>query len=290
MQLRQQPTLGKPNTQKPRPAVPRTAVLLAVCLVSGCLSQGSQTLTRPERYEVRSEQLFVMSDFRLPQDHPLILDLVELRKQVAHSLDLPLEGEPVVVYLFQDEPEYRSFLEATYPDLPPRRAYFVGTPKELAVYTFWGDRIQEDLRHEFTHGLLHASIHEVPLWIDEGLAEYFEVAGSQPGEVNTQYVTQLTTAFSNDWRPNLERLESLTDFSQMQRIDYQESWAWVHFMLHSTPDAREALLAYIADLRSGSVDVPLSERLQENHPQVIDRFTNYVASLQGLGTQISSLP
>ena len=159
----------------------------------------------------------------------------------------------------------------------------------MAVYTFWGDRIQEDLRHEFTHGLLHAGMREVPLWLDEGLAEYFEVAGASPGEVNGQYVTQLTTAMGNDWHPDLKRLESLGDFSQMQRIDYQESWAWVHFMLHSTPDARDALLGYIEDLRSGSAAVPLSQRLEEDHPQVAQRFTNYIASLQGVGTQISSL-
>jgi len=259
-------------------------------MASGCLSQATQPLTRPAEHAVRSEQLLVMSDFELPKDHPLILDLVELRKQVARELNLSLQGEPVVVYLFRNEPEYRSFIEATYPDLPPRRAYFVGTPKELAVYTFWGERIQEDLRHEFTHGLLHASLSEVPLWIDEGLAEYFEVAGAGPGEVNKQYVEQLTTALGNSWRPDLQRLERLTDFPQMQRIDYQESWAWVHFMLHSTPDTQAALLAYLNDLRSGSTDVPLSERLEEVHPQVAERFTNYLASLQGIGTQFSSLP
>ena len=32
-----------------------------------------------------------------------------------------------------------------------------------------------DLRHECTHALLHAVLPAVPLWLDEGLAKYFEV-------------------------------------------------------------------------------------------------------------------
>ena len=42
--------------------------------------------------------------------------------------------------------EYRKYIEETYPGLPFRRAYFIGTPDKLAVYTFWGDKIREDLR------------------------------------------------------------------------------------------------------------------------------------------------
>ena len=43
------------------------------------------------------------------------------------------------------------------------------------VYTYWGNRIQQDLRHELTHAILHSVLKDVPLWLDEGLAEYFEV-------------------------------------------------------------------------------------------------------------------
>ena len=47
--------------------------------------------------------------------------------------------------------------------------------EDLLVYTYWGDRIQQDLRHELTHALLHSVLKDVPLWLDEGLAEYFEL-------------------------------------------------------------------------------------------------------------------
>jgi hypothetical protein len=234
----------------------------------------------PARHSVRSERLLVQSDFQLPKDHPLIADLIQLRGQVSRGLELPEQQKEVVVYLFSNEQEYTRYLDATYPGLPKRRAYFVGTPRELAVYTFWGQRIQEDLRHEYTHGLLHATLTEVPLWLDEGLAEYFEVIGAEPGQVNVDYAQNLVTLLGNGWRPDLKRLEQLDKFEQMQRIDYQEAWAWVHFLLHSTPETREILVAYLKDLQTEADPVPLSARLEQNGLRVSDRFLNYVATLR----------
>ena len=52
------------------------------------------------------------------------------------------------------------------------------------------------------------------------------------------------------WKPNLKRLETLTDAAQMDQRDYAESWAWVYFMLHSPPERREILTSYLADVRA----------------------------------------
>lgn len=256
----------------------RLAVLLAL-LLAGCRSGPSRVVAAPAKHSVRSDRLLVLSDVKLPKDHPLIADLVVLREQVVKLLDLPPQRDQVVVYMFNTELEYSQFLQATYPGLPNRRAYFVGTPRELAVYTFWGDRIQEDLRHEYTHGLLHASLKGVPLWLDEGLAEYFEVIGPRPGEVNREYAAGLTTVMANGWRPDLERLERIKKFEQMQRADYQESWAWVHYMLHSSPETKGILLDYLHDLRDDSDPVPLSGRLRQDRPEYAVRFLNYAATL-----------
>ncbi|MCA9017497.1 MAG: DUF1570 domain-containing protein [Planctomycetaceae bacterium] len=255
-------------------------LLLCLLFAPGCHSAAkNQTVHLPARHSVSAEQLIVLSDFKLGQDHELFQDLIKLREDVAATLNIPLNSEQVTVYLFTNQEEYRNYLDMTYPGLPPRRAYFVGTPKELAVYTFWGERIQEDLRHEFTHGLLHASLKTVPLWLDEGLAEYFEVAGNTPGQINRDHASRLSTALNNGWKPDMKRLEQLEKVSQMQRVDYQEAWAWVHFMLNSTPETRDTLLDYLAELRTNSKPEELSARLPRDIPGVDQRFVNYVASL-----------
>lgn len=258
---------------------------LFATLGAGCQMMGrtEKSVALPTSHCIREEQLLVLSDIRLRKDHPLIVDLTELRGEVAMTLKLPLEKNPVIVYLFSNEKEYRQYLNATYPKLPPRRAYFVGTSTELAVFTYWGDNIQEDLRHEYTHGLLHSCMRHVPLWIDEGLAEYFEVVAKNPARVNADYAHKLGTSLVNGWRPDIRRLEQIQEFSKMQQLDYQESWAWVHFLLHSTPDSRHTLVEYLNDLRTNPQASPLSERLERDIPDVQTRFLAYLGNLPQTG-------
>lgn len=265
------------------------AVLAALAV--GCQAATKTVVAPPGRHSVRSGDLLVLSDFRLSPEHPLIRDLEALREHVSRSLELPPPREQVVVYLFETEAAYAHYLDTVYPGLPRRRAYFVGTPRELAVYTCWGERIQEDLRHEYTHGILHASLGRMPLWLDEGLAEYFEIGGPAPGRINGEYVVELPEALAGGWRPDLARLERLERFEQMQRIDYQEAWAWVHFMLHSTPENRQTLVSYLHDLRDQPQPAPLSKRLAEAQPSLDERFTAYLGSLTTLrSAEAASVP
>ena len=262
-----------------------TCLLLALAICNGCVSSENLQMTHlPNRHSVRAKQLLMLSDFKLSQTHPLFQDLISLRREISETLQLPEESREVVVYLFSNEQDYRKYLDTTYPGLPPRRAYFVGTPKQLAVYTFWGERIQEDLRHEFTHGLLHAALIDVPLWLDEGLAEYFEVLDGGPTQINREYVARLNANTENQWQPDLERLEMLQTVGQMQQVDYQEAWAWVHYMLHGTPDTRGLLLAYLDELRTNAHPVPLSSRLAESAPHLRERFLQHVALLNSSTT------
>ena len=276
----------QPKLRNGEPGLTRRAFLRAgaaafgAVLFGGCRTANKTVvLPLPARHSVQADQLVILSDFRIDFDHPFISDLIELRKEVGETLQLDLDGPPVVVYLFADEHKYYDYLQTSYPDLPPRRAYFIGTTRELAVYTYWGDRIQEDLRHEFTHGLLHSALRIVPLWLDEGIAEYFEVVARRPGTLNSNSVEQLSKALQNGWRPDLSRLESLQEVSQMKQADYQESWAWVHFILHGSPLTKETLLSYLQDLRDDANPGQLSERLAKTGIATTDRMGVYIASL-----------
>lgn len=255
-------------------------LLIGLCLLAGCRTVDPRPVGLPTQNTLNSEHLQIRSDVKLPKNHPILVDLDRLRDTIAEELQLPVQKQPVTVYLFGDELRYAQYLQTRYPLLPPRRAYFVGTPKELAVYTFWGERIQEDLRHEYTHGVLHASLVDVPLWLDEGLAEYFEVT-SQPKGLNRDYAQRLGTNLAQGWTPDLDRLESLETVDDMQKGDYLESWAWVHFLLHHSEESRAVLIDYLHDLRTTSKPGALSARLRQSVPVVEQRFTAHAASLSG---------
>ncbi|MCX7394711.1 MAG: DUF1570 domain-containing protein [Planctomycetales bacterium] len=258
---------------------------LGVIATFGCrLPSQPSPIALPTRHSVDNDHLRVRSDIRLPPNHPLLRDLDRLRVEISETLFLPDQRQSVTVYLFEDEAVYSQYLQLRYPQLPPRRAYFVGTLKELAVYTYWSEKIQEDLRHEYTHGVLHASLPQVPLWLDEGLAEYFEVASRSKG-LNHEYATRLAADFSNGWRPNLERLESLEAVADMKKADYIEAWAWVHFMLHQSDDSRGLLISYLRELRSAEKPELLSARMRVEIPQAEERFAAHASSLfSGLAT------
>lgn len=283
--------------RRTRPGVSRRTFLglawapLLAWLGAGCAATRTSRIGLPIKNTIQSDQLLVVSDIKLGKDHPLIQDLKTLRRQVSETLELPLGTKQVTVYLFTDELQYTQYLQSRFPGYPPRRAYFIQTPgRELAVYTWWGDRIQEDLRHEFTHGLLHAGLAGVPLWLDEGLAEYFEVAGPRPGQVNLEHVQGLAIALQNGWRPNLDRLESLEKVEHMQRPDYREAWAWVHYMLHSSPDTRQVLLNYLQDLRTDDQPGSLHARLQQATPDCEGRLLSYVAGVSSFGPWMAAQP
>ena len=82
---------------------------------------------------------------------------------LGHQLDV-FSDEPVHLYLFENTARYDAFVAARFPNFPARRAFFVETDTTLSVYAAWQDRIAEDLRHETTHGYVHAVVPTVPLW------------------------------------------------------------------------------------------------------------------------------
>ena len=115
------------------------------------------------------------------------------------------------------------------------------------VFAYQGADFEIDVRHECTHALLHAWLPRVPLWLDEGLAEYFEVvARTACDKIRIRPPWRLRSASANcrGWR-SWSRSQTLDD---MGRDEYRDAWAWVHFMLHGPHEAREELTRYLDEL------------------------------------------
>ena len=210
----------------------------------------------PQRHNMTLDQLLIHSDAPLPKHHRLLGELQQQRGRLAEKLGLGVSDEAIHVYLFPTSEDLQAYKRVYFPDLPERRAFFVETDTRLTVYAYWGDRVAEDLRHEVAHGYLHAVVPRLPLWLDEGLAEYFEVPRGLDG-VNRPHVNQLVAELGRGWKPDPARLERLRDAGEMTQIDYAESWAWVHFLLETTPQRRDRLQAYLQGLVAGSPSQPL---------------------------------
>ena len=217
-------------------------------------------LALPCKNQFRIAPYVFFHDSDLKHDHPVFRDLESLRDQVYKELHLPSGTAVVKVYLFESEERYDRFMRGTHPNLPHRRAFFMvlpGTigPDSLVVYAVWGDKIQQvqqDLRHELTHAILNSVLKNIPLWLDEGLAEYFELPRYSQG-VNRAHLELLRHPPDGPFKPDLARLEAIgpMELDKMNRPEYREAWAWVHLMLHSTPEAKTVLITYLQQLHTG---------------------------------------
>ncbi|MFV2070126.1 MAG: DUF1570 domain-containing protein, partial [Pirellulales bacterium] len=237
--------------------VANRAALLLLAATAGCrLLTHAPTL--PEEHRLVRQSLVIHSDFPLVSEHPMLEELTAERDAVGERLRIAVPEEPIPVYLFETASAYHAYIGHRFPEFPQRRAFFVETAGRPAIYAYFGQRVAEDLRHEVAHGYLHAAVPDLPLWLDEGLAEYFEVPPGQHG-FHDSHVSRLVARLDMAaWKPALRRLESIESVDQMEQDDYAEAWAWVHFLLETSETRRRWLRAYVHDLSAGGDVEPLS--------------------------------
>ena len=251
----------------------RTILWLCALLgLAGCAAAPLVTrLALPERFTVARHQLLIHSDFTLPQHHRMLDELIAQRGEMTRQLAIPASDEPIHVYLFDSSERFASFMKLHHPEFPNRRAFFLESDTRLSVYAQWGDRMAEDLRHEVAHAYLHAVVPGLPLWLDEGLAEYYEVPRTQRG-LNRAHVERLADRMRRHaWQPDLKKLERLRDDRDLDQDEYAESWAWVHFMLESRPETAEMLRSHLTALRTVGQPEPPTPKMQHLNPDAKPR-------------------
>ncbi len=207
------------------------------------------------------------ADFSLAGLEGVLDSLASLQNDLVQLLGVAPAKEPIEIYLFHDKATYSAYMKRYLPGVPERKALYVKNQGPGRVFAFWSRDVEVDLRHECTHALLHASLPLVPLWLDEGLAQFFEVSAAQ----RAQGHPQLDGVRRNVRRrevPKLQTLENKVEVAQMGRTEYRDSWAWVHFMLLGPPAAREELKAYLADIQHNTPPGRMSTRLANRLPQL----------------------
>jgi hypothetical protein len=257
----------------------RSRLLLGGFVLLLVLAQGAATRCRAGSWaDERVAGPFVCrADFSLTGWEGLFDDLARLQNDLVRYLGVPPAEGAIDLYLLHDEDSYRRFLEHYFPDVPYRRALYILRDGNAVVLAYRSRELPVDLRHECTHALLHAALPLVPLWLDEGLAEYFEVAPSErafgsPHLNGVRWSARLGTL------SRLEDLEKKSDLEEMGGAEYRNAWAWVHFMIHGPREAHEELVGFLADIRTQTPPGLLSRRLKQRLPRLEHRFAAYFRS------------
>ncbi len=185
-------------------------------------------------------------------------EITQLQVDLKKYLAIPEANQKIELCVFSTEKAYRSFLEHEFPGAPKdRRALYVKKDGPGIVLLQRTDDFEIDLRHEMTHAIIHASIESVPIWLDEGLAKYFEPRPEERAFHNP-YLGKVRFAARFGSVPSLERLEKLENISEMDDIrEYRESWAWIHYLLHGSPQTHRLLAGYLQLLAQADGKKPL---------------------------------
>ena len=188
----------------------------------------------------------VQANFPLTEIASILDEINMLQHDLTRYIGVPAPREKIELCLFKDESSYMEFLREFFPRAPrDRRALYVkldNKPGTLMVQK--SKDFEVDLRHEMTHAIVHASISRVPIWLDEGLAKYFEVP-PQDRANNHPYMTQIRRNARLGNVPFLDRLARLETIDDMGAREYRDSWAWTHFLIHRSPETHRLLAAYL---------------------------------------------
>jgi hypothetical protein len=196
--------------------------------------------------------------FPLSEIEPALRQLDALPAELQTQLGIPTPNGPIHVYLFGDAGSYQAYLHQYFPQVECRRALTIRAQGVVMIFAQRGPNLSVDLRHEGTHTLMQSAIPQLPLWLDEGLALYFERGNEQE---------RLQSGEGANARPlgdlaSLQKLERNTDWRQFSPADYAGAGAWSRLLLDGPAEVRAELAAYLEDLRRGPTPFPVSVRLQ----------------------------
>ncbi len=255
------------------------AFAAATALVAGAVSTGRPRSCLAESWvDGKVFGPFVCrAEFPLADIKGLLGELAQVQRDLVRYLGVPPAQEPIELYLFRDKHSFTRYIKRRFPEVPWRRALYIKGQGPGMVFAYRSGEFETDVRHECTHALLHAVLPVVPLWLDEGLAEYFEVP---PGRraFDNPHLRSLQWNLRFGAVPRIGDLEKKGGLAEMGRTDYRYSWAWVHFMLHGPREAHAELVGYLQDIRASTPPGLLSQRLQHRLPGVQQRFAAHFNS------------
>ena len=256
--------------------------MAASAILAATLALATRNSPAADWTDTRKAGPFVCrADFSLADSasQDLLGQLAQLPTDLSRRLGIATPSEQIEVYLFHDQATYARYLGHYLPGVPYRRALFVKGRGPGRVFAYRSEQFEIDLRHECTHALLHAALPQVPIWLDEGLAVYFEPAPQQRAYDNP-HLESLRSRARAAVVPSLEKLEEKGGLADMEAAEYRDSWAWVHFMLHGPAAVHEELTAYLAALRTDASPTPLSLRLRQRSPDFERQFTAHFRTWQ----------
>src|ERR1700730_14781343 len=202
--------------------------------------------------EVRSAH-FVVSSNAGDREARRIADQFEQIRSLFHAAFANLRvdpAQPVLILAAKNENTMKMLLPEDWEvkgHVHPAGLYQQGEDKHYVILRLDSEGANpfHALYHEYTHALMHLNFTVLPLWLDEGLAEFYGNSrlGEKESRVGTIDESHLYILGQNKLLPietllNVEQGSPYYNEANQASVFYAESWALVHYLLLD-PEARE---------------------------------------------------
>jgi Tfp pilus assembly protein PilF len=241
--------------------------------------------------EVRSEHFVIASNANEKQARR-VADQFERMRLVFHAQFPKLQIDPpapIIVLAVKEEKDFRALEPAAYLAKGQLKlgGLFLRAPDKnyiLMRLDAEGEHPYEVIYHEYTHLLLGKSSEWLPLWLNEGLAEFYqntdirekEVLLGEPSAENLALLRQqnllaLATLFKVDEKSPYYHEENKGS------IFYAESWALTHYIQMTDAKQHTHKLTEYADLLAQKTDPTEAANRIFGDPRQLERaLDNYI--------------
>jgi tetratricopeptide (TPR) repeat protein len=213
-----------------------------------------------------------------------VLSLMFTRTKIQSSV-------PTTVVVFKDDDSFKPFKPRykgkTENDV---RGYFVNRPDgNYIVLSLDKTALSpyEVIFHEYEHFVLHNNMKRAPLWLNEGLAEYYSTFTSDDQQKVTMGAPIGRHIMLLRERPLMPLKTLLTinhkspEYHEGSKVGvfYAESWALVHYLMNGNElKRRPQLVKFLSQLSS---DIPLEESFKQSfgtdYAGMEEELRNYVS-------------
>jgi tetratricopeptide (TPR) repeat protein len=247
----------------------------------------------PESWlEIRSPHFTVYTDGSVRQGHDVAAHFEQIRAVFHQALPgAQLDPtEPVRILAVRNEsefsrlfPEYWAARDTMHPS-----GYFSGSTERNYVVLrldVAADRDYFILYHEYVHVLESLNFPSLPLWISEGLADFYGSVRVFGGQVGVgypieQHIKLLSTAQKMPLADLLSTTETSADYIEAgaSTIFYAQSWALTDYLLTADDAAhRDSLFRYLALVRQGTGSVAAARQAFGDLPKLAENLAAFLS-------------
>lgn len=225
-------------------------------------------------------QFEIFTDAGEQEAHELARTVDQMMTAIGHTTDFRLESpRPVRVFAFRTSESFRPFRDALVGPGTDKTGVFATT--NFTNYILLDGsmkRFRQMMQHELTHLFIRNSFDTVPLWVNEGLAEFYETLGVQGerlviGSPDPPTVQLLRRERFIPIRDILELTGSAEEFRSGHRASmiYAQSWAMIHYLLVARTDGQDQLRHYLTLLLEGHHQSEAFDRAFGRSPEELEK-------------------